>query len=129
MREQGDMARRSGVLSWVKIGAVVLPILVSILAATWTLSSNSSALTNDVEQLQEKQRKVDELLAAFNPAEHLFSGSAAGLKSVNLRVDGLQLEQARSNDAVIHVDKMLTVLVSSVEARLKRIEDKIDRLK
>lgn len=122
---------RADLMSWAKVVAIVLPVLIAVVSAAWKLSSDASDIQHDLSGLKATVQRHEEVLASYTDVAPALRRTVDQLGSMTTRIDGWSIEQTRlierQNAQDQRTAQFWSVTWPSMEARLKRIEDKLDR--
>lgn len=122
---------RADLMSWAKVAAIVLPILVAVVSAAWKLSSDASDIQHDLGTLKQTVQRHEEVLASYTDVAPALRRTVEQLGGMAAKVDGWSVEQTRLIERQTAQDQRTAqfwaITWPSMEARLKRIEDKLDR--
>lgn len=122
---------RADLMSWAKVVAIVLPILIAVVSAAWKLSSDASDIQHDLSGLKATVQRHEEVLASYTDVAPALRRTVDQLGSMTTKIDGWSIEQTRlierQNAQDQRTAQFWSVTWPSMEARLKRIEDKLDR--
>lgn len=121
-------------MSWSKVASIVLPIVGTLVVATWRLSGDASDLRHSIDSIQKDQAglslridKHEQMIEALTQA----MPSAKEILSLQTRVDALMSVNATltsgQSAAEERARQFFTYTWPQMSERLKRIEDKLDR--
>lgn len=114
-------------MSWAKVAAIVLPIIVSAVAIIWKMGAEAQATETRFQALEARADKADVLWANYSPFEKMFVGAAAGIKEQRDRVDKLTEETRRELARMDRNHAVTEQLFRSIDVRLSNIEKSLER--
>jgi hypothetical protein len=122
---------RADLMSWAKVAAIVVPILVAIVSAAIKLSSDANAIRHDVDVLQVAVADHTRIIDGLRDVGPSLARMSDQLGKVATAADAMRVQQVTLEERARAQDQRVTQFWSltwpAMEARLKRIEDKLDR--
>lgn len=122
---------RADMVSWAKVGAIVVPLLVAIVTAAVKLSSDANAIRHDVDVLQVAVADHGRIIDGLRDVGPSLGRMSEQLSKMAIAADAMRVQQVTLDERARAQDQRVTQFWSmtwpSMEARLKRIEDKLDR--
>lgn len=114
-------------LSWAKVAAIVIPVIISAGAVIWKLGAESNAMEQRFQALEKRADASAAMWEHYSPIDKMFVGAANGIRKVQEHVDSLAQELRRE---VARVDRNHAVneqLFRSIDTRLSNIEKGLSR--
>ncbi len=115
------------VLSWAKVAAIVIPIIMSAGAVIWKLGAESNAMEQRFLALERRADASAAMWEHYSPIDKMFVGAANGIRKAQDNIDLLAQELRRE---VARVDRNHAVneqLFRSIDSRLSNIEKGLSR--
>lgn len=122
---------RADLMSWAKVAAIVGPLLAAIIGASVKLSGDAQAIRADVDTLKATVAEHSRVIDGLRDVAPAIARMSDGLSKVASAADAMRVQQVTLEERARAQDQRVTQFWSltwpAMEARLKRIEDKLDR--
>jgi hypothetical protein len=130
-RPEPKPVTQADLLSWAKVAAIVAPLLLAVVGSAVKLSGDAQAIRADVDHLKIRVAEHGAILEAQRGVSVKVAEVAQSLVVVSDELKARTLQQVaideRLNAQNERTKQFWAVTWPGIEARLKRIEDKIDR--